>query len=77
MLKAVNMKNYRFGELKNIMFVGFGIIDTQTNEFVSLDGNTPYVLDTKKIVQSVIDANCCDTMERVGAYAPIKIGGIK
>lgn len=48
MLKAVNMKNYRFGKLQNIQYIGFGIIDTETNSFVSYDGFEPYVLERKK-----------------------------
>lgn len=65
MLKAVNMKNYRFGKLSNIVYEGFGAIDTETNEFISFDGSTPYVLRTKKIMQSVIDADWAMTMNSV------------
>lgn len=64
MLKAVNMKNYRWGAIE---WVGFGIIDTETKRFVTVDGIRPYVLATKKIMQSVIDcgwAATCHTIER-------------
>lgn len=65
MLKAVNMKNYRFGKLQNIQYVGFGILDTENNSFVSYDGFKPYVLDRKNIIQSVIDAEWPKDMKRV------------
>lgn len=55
MIKAVNMKSYKFGKRANIMYSGFGMLDTETNTFVSFDGVTPYVLTTKKIIQSCID----------------------
>lgn len=57
MIKAVNMKNYKFKRGSyTVWYVGFGILDTETNEFLSMDGKNPYVLNTKKIVQSCIDA---------------------
>ena len=65
MLKAVNMKNYRFGKKANIGAYGFGILDEETNTFVSLEGFRPYCLRTKKIMQSIIDSGWCDQMERV------------
>lgn len=64
MIKAVNMKTYRFGKLENIMYSGFGMLDTETNTFVSFDGVKPYVLDTKKIIQSCIDAGWPETLKR-------------
>ena len=67
MIKAVNMKNYRFGKLANIMYKGFGMLDTETNSFVSFDGKTPYVLTTKKIIQSCIDGGWAEKLERVAA----------
>ncbi len=65
MIKAVNMKNYRFGKLANKQYIGFGMLDTKTNEFLSFDGQNPYVLTTKKIIQSCIDAEWPETMKRV------------
>ena len=65
MYKVVNMKNYRFGTLKNIQYVGFGIINLDTNTFVSLDGFKPYVLDRKYIMQSVVDSGCCEDLKKV------------
>ncbi|MCH5340094.1 MAG: hypothetical protein J1E01_01375 [Acetatifactor sp.] len=65
MIKAVNMKTYRFGKLANIRYSGFGMLDTETNTFVSFDSVTPYVLDTKKIIQSCIDAGWPETLKRV------------
>lgn len=65
MFKVVNMKGYRFGEKKNIEWIGFGIIDEKTNSFISLEGFKPYCLATKKIMQSVIDSGWCEGMERV------------
>ena len=65
MIKAVNMKGYRFGKLANIEYKGFGMLDIETNTFVSFDGVKPYVLTTKKFVQSCIDAEWPKTLERV------------
>lgn len=65
MYKVVNMKNYRFGNLNNIQYVGFGIINLDTNTFVSLDGIKPYVLDRKYIMQSVVDSGCCEDLKKV------------
>lgn len=64
MIKAVNMKSYKFGKRANIMYSGFGMLDTETNTFVSFDGVTPYVLTTKKIIQSCIDARWPETLKR-------------
>ena len=64
MIKAVNMKNYRFGKLGNYRYEGFGMLDTETNTFVSYNGSDPYVLRTKKIIQSCIDAKWFETMNR-------------
>lgn len=65
MMKAVNMKNYRFGKMANRMYIGFGILDTETDEFVSHNGKDPFVLTTKKHVQSCIDADWPATLQRV------------
>ncbi len=65
MIKAVNMKKYRFGKLANRQYIGFGMLDTEANEFFSFDGQNPYVLTTKKIIQSCIDAGWPETMKRV------------
>lgn len=65
MYKVVNMRNYRFGALKNIMYIGFGILDMSNNTFVSYDGFEPYVIDKKYIMQSVVDADWPATMKRV------------
>lgn len=65
MIKAVNMKNYRFGKLGNIRYTGFGILDTESNEFLSFNGKDPYVLTKKKVIQSCIDAEWYTTMKRV------------
>lgn len=68
MIKAVNMKNYRFGKLGNKRFSGFGAIDTDTNSFVSFDGINPYVLGTKKLIQSCIDAGWCNELKRAEVF---------
>lgn len=65
MIKAVNMKNYRFGKSANKYYIGFGMLDTDTNTFVSFDGCTPYVLSTKKYIQSCIDGDWAKSMYRV------------
>lgn len=65
MMKAVNMKNYRFGKNANSYYEGFGILDTETDTFASFDGRDPYVLRRKHIVQSCIDAGWTETMKRV------------
>lgn len=49
MIKAVNMKGYKFGKLASRMYAGFGMLDTETDEFLSFDGFHPYVLDRKKL----------------------------
>lgn len=64
MIKAVNMKNYRFGKLANRAYIGFGMLDTETNTFCSFDGVNPYVLEKKKIIQSCIDAGWPETLKR-------------
>lgn len=64
MIKAVNMKNFRFGKAGNVRYVGFGMLDTETNDFVSFDGCTPYVLKTKKLIESCIAAEWPETMKR-------------
>lgn len=64
MIKAVNMKNYKFGKLANVRYSGFGMLDTETDTFVSFDGVTPYVLTTKKIIQSCIDGGWAETLKR-------------
>ena len=66
MIKAVNMEKYRFGKLGNKEYIGFGMLDTETNTFISLDGFNPYVLRKKRIIQSCIDAGWPETMQRVG-----------
>lgn len=65
MIKAVNMKSYRFGKLANRYYKGFGMLDTETNTFVSFDGVNPYVLGSKKYIQSCIDGDWPKTMRRV------------
>ena len=68
-MKAVNMKNYRFGKYANKWYIGFGILDEETNTFASFDGKHPYVLPRKKIIQSCIDAGWPETLQRVGYTA--------
>lgn len=65
MIKAVNMEKYRFGKLGNKGYVGFGMLDTKTDTFVSLDGFNPYVLRKKRIIQLCIDECQPETMKRV------------
>ena len=74
MIKAVNMKNFKFKATSfgSVMYRGFGMLDTETNSFVSFDGVHPYVLKSKKIIQSCIDGNWPETLERVD-YS-IKVG---
>lgn len=56
MIKAVNMEGYKFNKGAAIVhYVGYGIIDTDTNKFYSADGKKPYVLARKKYIQSCID----------------------
>lgn len=57
-MKAVNMKNYKFATKgSNIyMMKGFGMYDETTGTFVSHNGQFPYVLETKKMVESCIAA---------------------
>jgi len=66
MLKAVNMKWYRFAT-KGGKFAmhGFGMVDTETNEFASFDGKVPYVLRTKKLIESCIADGWPEKMLRV------------
>lgn len=65
MIKAVNIKPYRFGKLGNMAYSkGFAMLDTDTNEFLSADGKFPYVLETKKIIQSCIDAGWEDILRK-------------
>ena len=68
-MKAVNMKNYRFGQQANHQYIGFGILDEATNTFASFDGKNPYVLPIKKTIQSCIDAGWADSLKRVGYTA--------
>ena len=57
MIIAVNMKNYKFGAGRfTCSMQGFGMLDTDTDQFVSMDGRVPYVLRTKKIVEGCIAA---------------------
>lgn len=65
MFKAVNVKDYRFGKNGCIIFEGFAILDTESNEILSMDGRLPYVLNRKKVIQSCIDGGWVDTMKRV------------
>lgn len=65
MIKAVNMKGYRFGKTGSIRYVGFGMLDEESNSFFSFDGKTPYVLPVKKIIQSCIDAGWQGSMVAV------------
>ena len=67
MIKAVNMKDYRFGKLGNIHYTGFGMINTETKEFYSFDGKLPYVLRTKRIMESCIAGGWFETMKTVKA----------
>ena len=57
-MKAVNMKNYRFGT-KGFAFMmeGFGMYDEETDSFASIDGRVPYVLRTKKAIEACIEAD--------------------
>lgn len=66
MIKAVNIKNYTFkkGNLKFYYSRGFAMYDTESNEFISYDGIHPYVLDTKKLIQSCIDGGWFSTWQR-------------
>lgn len=68
MIKAVNMKTFRFGKLGNSYYIGFGMYDTDTEKFLSLDGIQPYVLRTKKTIQSCIDGGWPATMKQVDRY---------
>lgn len=65
MLKAVNMKGYRFGKNANIEYNGFGMLDTSTGTFVSHDGRRPYTFSLKRTAQSCIDAGWPVGMARV------------
>lgn len=59
MLKAVNIKGYRFGKNADRYFArGFAILDTETGDFLAYPASgIPYILDTKKVIQSCIDSN--------------------
>lgn len=65
MIKAVNMKNFRFGKNGNVEYIGFGMWDEETNEFCSFDGFRPYVLAKKKYIDSCIAADWAETLKRV------------
>lgn len=69
MIKAVNMKGYEFGG-KGYSFImeGFGMLDTETDKFVSHDGRIPYVLRSKKLVQSCIEAGWPETFPKRVAH---------
>lgn len=69
MIKAVNIKGYKFGNgvYKFFFSAGFAMMDTDTNEFLSMDGVRPYVLRTKKLVNSCIDGEWPKKMLRVKA----------
>lgn len=64
MIKAVNMKNYRFGRRANISYSGFGMLDTDSDTFVSFNGVTPYVLTIKKTIEACILADWPSTLKR-------------
>lgn len=66
-MKAVNMKNYKFEkEATTSIYMGYGILDEETNTFVSLDGVHPYVLCKKSTAQTCINgALDLETCERV------------
>lgn len=72
MIKAVNMKGYRFGKLGNIEWKGYAMLDTDTNEFLSIDGFKPYVLTRKKYIQSCIDGGWASDMKRVNYTCYVK-----
>ena len=55
MIKAVNMKGYRFGKLGSWSYKGFGMLDTDTNSFISQCGRHPWTFDRKKDAQRIID----------------------
>lgn len=67
MIKAVNIKNYKFKNGSAYFSRGYAMIDTETNEFVSFDGVLPYVLDRKNIIQSCIDGGWWQQMKRCKA----------
>lgn len=69
MLKAVNMKAYRFGKLGNIRYTGFGILNTESGKFLAHNGH-PYVLRTKLLAQNCIDNHFENIMR--DAIAPAK-----
>ena len=66
-MKAVNMKGYKFSTSGGFKFTisGFGILDEETGTFASFDGRTPYVLRSKKLIQSCIEAGWTESMKRV------------
>lgn len=68
MIKAVNMNGYKFGKLSNIQCKGFGMLDTETDMFVSFSGILPCVYGTKKLVQEFIDAGFPDQVKKRVAH---------
>lgn len=66
-MKAVNMKKYEFKkESTTSIYMGYGILDEETNTFVSLDGVHQYVLCKKSTAQTCINgALDLETCERV------------
>lgn len=66
MMKAVNMKGYKFGSGSyKFTMNGFGMFDTETEEFVSFDGKIPYVLRTKKLTEICIEGKWPEKLKRV------------
>lgn len=65
MIITVNMKNYKFGKQANRIYKGFGMLDTETDEFISHDGFAPYVLTKKYIAQSMIDCGWAASLKTV------------
>lgn len=71
-MKAVNMKNYKFEKKTTTsIYKGFGILNEETNTFVSLDGTHPYVLGSKKAIQACING-ALDTSACKCVPAPTK-----
>lgn len=52
--KAVNMNKFRFGRRANKQYIGFGILDTDKNAFISIDGVDPYVLSRKRYFETIL-----------------------
>ena len=71
-IKVVNMKNYKFGALGNIWYRGFGMLDTETNSFVSFTGFEPCVYAKKKLVQSFVDSGWPLGQKRI-AYTRMEV----